>query len=243
MSSPDEAGFNGLLGIGQAANDEPNLFSDYFECLSGNCTALDSPPRGDIVLNAVTLFPVDNNGVVVSLPAIPAGGAPSVTGTLYFGIGTESNNQPGAVTVLQQDPNPADDDFLVINTVYGGESQPSYFDTGSNGIFFNSNSTLPNCTVSSVGAGFYCPTFPTMESATNESIGTSASSVVNFNIENAQTLFQSGNLAFDDVGGPFDESPTYDGFDWGLPFFFGRTVYLGIQGTSSSLGEGPLTAY
>jgi len=249
MSSPAAADFNGLLGVGQLANDQPTLFTDYFQCLSGSCTSLQSPPNADIVVNPVTSFPIDNNGFVVSLPQVPAGGAANfngtspVNGTVYFGICTQSNNRPGAVTVLKQDSNPNDLEFLGINTIYQGSSQVSFFDTGSNGIFFNTGHTVPNCPAGTSSQGFYCPTSALALSATNEGIDGSTSSQVNFAVQNAQTLLQSGNLALNDIAGPFDSDANYDGFDWGMPFFLGRTVFFGIQGTSSCLGADTFTAY
>ena len=42
--------------------------------------------------NPVLFFSQDNNGTIFELPAIPEEGAPSVLGSLVFGIGTRDNN-------------------------------------------------------------------------------------------------------------------------------------------------------
>lgn len=237
MSSPGTAGLNGLLGVGQASNDL--IFTDYFDCSAKNCSLLDNPPNADIVINPVSSLPIDNNGVVISLPSISASGAETATGTMYFGIGTQSNNQAaGSVKTYREISDSNSLDYLDVNTVYKGETAGGFFDTGSNGFFFN-DSSIANCTD---GSGFYCPATTLSKSATNESVSGAVSGAVSFNVSNADKL-SANDAAFDDLGGTFDGGNIYDGFDWGLPFFFGRTVYLGIDGTSSSLGAGPYTAY
>jgi hypothetical protein len=42
------------------------------------------------------------------------------------------------------------------------------------------------------------------------------------------------------LAGPFGNS---DVFDWGLPFFYGRRVFIGIEGLTSPLGTGPLYGF
>jgi hypothetical protein len=44
------------------------------------------------VANPVAAFATYNNGTVMRLPALAAGGQPSVTGRLVFGVGTQQNN-------------------------------------------------------------------------------------------------------------------------------------------------------
>lgn len=237
MSSPSEAGLNGLLGVGQVASDA--IFAEYFNCSGQSCAALNNPPDADAVPNPVAALPLDNNGVVVSLPSIAAGGQRTSDGTLHFGIGTENNNQPGAVKTYTAHNNSNSQDYLNIDTTYKGVTAGGFFDTGSNGLFFN-DSSIVEC---SDGSGFYCPSRTLSESATNRGASGSVSGVVNFNIESADTLFNSNDAAFDDLGGTNDGGNSYDGFDWGLPFFFGRKVYIGLDGKSSPLGNGPYTAY
>ena len=244
LSSPDTAGFNGLMGLGQIANDAvtvggTTIFTAYFDCSQGSCSALNSPPASDAVANPVAAMPTDNNGVVVNLPSIPADGAATTNGTLYFGIGTESDNKPAVgVKPYTSNNNPNSLDYLTIDTTYKGvTSGGSIFDTGSNGYFFN-DSSITQC---SDGSGFYCPPATLNESATNKGLN-GKSGLVHFSIANADGL-SSTDAAFDDLGGTNDGGAKFDGFDWGLPFFFGRNVYVGIAGTKSSLGTGPYTAY
>ena len=46
------------------------------------------------------MFPQDNNGLSIVLPQVIATGAPSLTGSMIFGIGTQSNNTlNGAVAI------------------------------------------------------------------------------------------------------------------------------------------------
>ncbi len=240
-SSPEETGFNGLLGVGGGSNDE--IFTDYFNCSGENCSLLnDGPPSVDVVPNPVSALPVDNNGVVVSLPSVAADGQGTVNGTLYFGIGTASDNQPGAVKVYAENSNLNSEDYLDINTVYNGVTAGGFFDTGSALYFFNDGS-IRECSENSAFAGLYCPADTLSKSATNKSVSGSVSGAVTFSVADAQTLLNSNGAAFDNVAGTYDGGSKFDGFDWGLPFFFGRTVYLSIDGTSSPLGPGPYTAY
>jgi hypothetical protein len=61
-----------------------------------------------------------------------------------------------------------------------------------------------------------------------------------FQIGNFFNLLTSNpsNRVFPDIGG------NYVTFDWGLPFFLGRSVYIGIEGKASPyLGTGPYFAY
>jgi hypothetical protein len=63
---------------------------------------------------------------------------------------------------------------------------------------------------------------------------------VNFQIANPSALLSSGNAAISTIAGPAFSTGL---FDWGLPFFFGRTVYVGLGGKPSVLGTGPYWAY
>jgi Protein of unknown function (DUF3443) len=227
-----QLGANGILGVGAATADcgiaclNPTL-SNYYSCPNGqNCTPV-GVTVAQQVTNPVSQFATDNNGVIVQLAPL-SGAAASVNGTLVFGIGTQSNNTlnstPGGVTSFPSDG--AGD----LNGSYKGTSVATIFDTGSNGLFF-SDSTIPNCT--GTFTDFYCPSSTQNLAATVNGISGTTSAVVNFTVANAQKLAGNGNnFVLNGLAGDVGNFPTL--FDFGLPFFFGKHVYIGFDTTAAA---------
>jgi len=250
--TPQALHANGILGVGlfvedcracdpqrnpRAADAPPAI---YFSCPSGSGPSLCTPtavPLPDQVQNPVWLLPRDNNGVLIALPPIAPDGAASVVGTLVFGIGTAANNGLGSAQVYTTDA------LGHFTTTFAGTAYPSsYLDTGSNLLFVLDAGRLglPLCAASTGVAGFYCPATPVSFTATTT--GTNGvTGTVTFSIANAETLLSSGNVAFNDIAAPFTAHP--EAFAWGLPFFFGRTVFVAIDGQSTPAGPGPYWAY
>jgi len=227
-STSRQLGANGILGVGVAATDcgvdcTNAATSNYYSCPSGtNCSAI-AVPLAQQVVNPVTKFAVDNNGVIVQLPSV-ATSAASATGTLVFGIGTQSNNALTGVTSYRST------DFGNLIGTYKGASVTTIVDSGSNGLFFT-DSSLPACT--STFTDFYCPASAQALSATVTGINGATTGTVNFTVLNAQTLAASGtNYALNGLAGSIGSFPTL--FDFGLPFFFGRNVYFGINSNGNS---------
>ncbi len=221
---------NGILGVSLFANDG----QAYFDCappITESCQIRPQPAASLQVQNPVVHFNGDNNGVVVQLPSIAAAGAPSAKGYLIFGVGTQSNNRLGAANVVPVDPFSG-----YFTTIYKGRALAnSFMDSGSNGLFFNDTALSTSC--NSAADGFYCPPLTRDLSA---SIQLASSTVlVNFSVANSDQLFQASNYAFNNLGGTLNNSA----FDWGLPFFFGRSVYTVIEGSSVGALSGPFYAF
>ncbi len=239
-SDPSTAGFNGILGIGLFTHDcgiacEINNNNDrYFSCTASTCGSV-AAPLSTQVQNPVWLLPSDKNGVILTLPNVPAMGAPALSGSVTLGIGTASNNSPPpGISTFSTDQNGS------LTTIYNGTSFPeSVIDTGSNGYFFP-DSTLPLCLKPE--QDFYCPLVTASLSATLFGVN-APQATVPFQVANATNLLNTGNAAFNNLGGPSPSSSSSSTFDWGLPFFLGRIVFVGIEGQSSTLGTGPLYAF
>jgi len=236
-------GANGILGVGQFQQDCGGACAStsggvplsiaYYECSSAGCHLV-SVPLSQQVQNPVALFPKDNNGIIIMLPAV-SGAAATISGSLVFGIGTQSNNGLGSAAVYMLNQNHA------ITTIYKNQTMPnSFIDSGSNCYFFSDNA-IPQCTQSYV-SGYYCPPTTLNLSATNQGAN-GTSGTVTFSVGNASTMFSgptSDYDAFSDLAAPFKIA---DNFLWGLPFFYGRTVYTAIEGMDTPAGQGPYWAY
>jgi Protein of unknown function (DUF3443) len=240
MGTLSSLGANGLLGVGPFAQDcggacvstgasNPGL---YFECPASGCTVI-GEPLSQQVQNPVALFATDNNGVIVELPAVSTPQA-SATGSLVFGIGTQSNNALNGAMVFTLDQ------IGNFSTTFNNQSfSQSFLDTGSNAIFFLNTTTtkIPACPDATF---FYCPSATQNLSALNRG-SNGASATVKFSVANADNLFNSNPsaFAFGNLAGP----NSLNGFDWGLPFFYGRNVFTAIEGKTTPAGMGPYWAF
>lgn len=244
-------GANGILGVGPEPFDcglgcDPGSGTvqplPYFLCSTStgcqptpvSCGTLCSDPNPNQQLtNPVFNFAADNNGVILELPTV-SDAAATVTGSMIFGIGTQSNNALGSATVFALQSGD------VFTTTYKGQAYSnSFIDSGSNGLYFP-DATIPVCPGNL--SSFYCPTSNLSGLTATNTGANSATNTVTFGVDNTQTLFanNSADFAFSNLGGPLAGS-----FDWGLPFFYGRHVFTAIDGATPPTGvpAGPFWAY
>ena len=224
----DDIHANGILGIGAFVHDGQRYYNCAPTSTQTRCPAV--LPVAQQVQNPVAALDSDNNGVVLQLPAIGATGARAVSGSLILGVGTRDNNQLGNALVVRTDSRG------YFSTTYKGVTLAnSFMDSGSNGLYF-ADTDLPDC----LGrlTGFYCPASLQNLSATVRLINGS-SQTINFSVANASSLLALPSFAYNNLGGTLTEVS----FAWGLPFYFGRSVFTVIEGRSSVAGVGPLLAY
>jgi hypothetical protein len=159
---------------------------------------------------------------------------------MLFGIGTQTNNSLGTSTVLPLNAS----GFVTTTYPVSGTSYSSYLDSGSNALFFLNASIASIKQCSGVLKDFYCPSSPLRLTAKLAGTG-GASTSVSFAVGNVST-FNDSYFAFDSLAGPMPGYPTdssIPGFDWGLPFFFGRNVVTSIEDQPTPAGTGPYFAF
>jgi hypothetical protein len=225
MNTASSLGANGILGVGSYAQDCPSCVSQalaghYYVCSGSSCSA-STVPLASQVTNPVALLSSNNNGVVIDLPSATSTEQSSLTGKLVFGIGSSSNNTISTQTVFPLNSR----GFLT--TTYGANTySQSYIDSGSNGIFFT-DSTIRKCSGS---PSFFCP-LSTLSKTASISSG-SVSKTVNFSVSTLSNFAVQPNLA-----------GTGSSFAWGLPFFYGRKVFVSISGKSAFGSTSPSVAF
>ena len=243
-----DLGANGILGVGLSQQDcgsacDPQSRRSarngrYFSCVDAACTQVTGSALAveKQLQQVVARFPTDNNGLAIQMDGVAYPGVPVARGKMIFGLGTRSNNQFASAQVLAT----TNQGFLngalsSTNGVSLGNFSSTFLDTGSNGIYFDFN--LPSCGYP-YDSGFYCPL---ADMAFNVVLSGVRSGQVgaSFTVSNAAQLLSRGNFALPTLGGSIS---MVGGLDLGLPFFFGRTVVLGIDGMSATgVGAGTVT--
>jgi hypothetical protein len=153
---------------------------------------------------------------------------------------------PSATTTCTFNPG-----YLYFATTVGSNPYPdSYIDSGSNAYFFTDNNIDPNhsCTYSTwsdTDGGWYCPPggAEVLRHATL-SDWQANTALVDFKIANSDLLFATSSTAFYNLGGTMGSSAARgpQTFVWGLPFFYGRSVYTSIWGQWLSDLNSPVNA-
>lgn len=253
-ASPADAGFNGIIGVGGFVHDcdvgsssTPNncevsaIPKSYYRCSTGTGLCIPTAvAESSQLTNPVALMPTGyNNGLVLKLPSVPSVGAGAAYGYMVLGIGTASdpNNVATGVTVY-----PTSNSGYFTTTFDGTSLVKSFIDSGSNFLYFPKTNSLPYCDGSDT---WFCPTSTQSLTATLTGAGGSPTGAVSFEIGNTNTLITYNNMVYDNIGGDIGES---DMFDWGLPFFLGRSVFVGIKGSSATVNtnqtaNGPFWAF
>lgn len=236
MNTVNDFGANGVLGISQFVADCDALCAQtvpitgaYYVCSGSTCSPV-TVSVAKQVRNPVAALNEDNNGFVIEMAAVPSSGATTATGSLILGIGTQTNNALGAAKVLDLDANGE------LTTIYKSQTVTAFLDSGSNGLFFP-DSSIPDC---ASPAGWFCPTSSQSLSAViqGKTNGTTAS--VDFSIANIHTLMTANPTytAYGNIGAYWSGY-----FDWGMPFYYGRRVFMAIEQHSTPNGTGPYVAF
>jgi hypothetical protein len=241
-----ELGANGILGVGVFAQDcgtacvnaAPAL-DNYYGCTAaGVCTA-ENIARASQVTNPVASFAADNNGIIVDLPSLQnPNGDGTVQGQIIFGLATQTDNALPAtgLTVLGAD---AKGEFTAT---YNGSATvlPALIDSGTDDYTFAD--PMPLCPATTQWGGYYCPASGLQDVfAVNTGVGAyNATNTVQFAIADPNISFIPTAAAFINLGGGGQSST---GFTWGMPFFYGRKIYIGIEQKVSGSFTGPFYAY
>jgi hypothetical protein len=236
MNTVRDFGANGVLGISSFIEDcgsgcaRNAIPGGYYVCSGSTCSPV-TVSVAKQVRNPVAALNTDNNGFVIEMAAVPSSGAATATGSLILGIATQANNAFDAARILDLDANGE------LTTTYKTQTVTAFLDTGSNGLFFP-DSSIPDCVSSPVG--WFCPTTSQSLSAVMQGKTNGTTASVDFSIANIHDLMTANSTytAYANIGANWTGS-----FDWGMPFYYGRKVFMAIEQRSTPAGSGPYIAY
>ncbi len=236
-------GANGILGIGPFELDcgdcDTVVHNQYYACATATNCVESLVPTAMQVPNPVTRFAADNNGIIIDLPTVAATGAVTVSGSLIFGIDTQSDNQSGTQTVLTLDGMAE-----LAMTFNGATLANSFIDSGSNGIFF-ADSSIVTCTNPQIST-FYCPANTLTLGLSIQGANGVMVNNLTFNVGDTQTILSTAPTdtynVLPQLAGTLPAGNA-GSFDYGLAFFYGKRVAVAVDGNKTSVGTGPYIAF
>lgn len=232
---------NGVLGLGPFLRDCGSdcvagriTGGHYYSCGGGACTV---QPVGALqqLPNPVSVMSADSNGIMVQLPAVASAGAATASGTLFFGVGTQDNNALGDARLHTLNS------FGSLSTTFSGVTLgASIVDSAATG-YFQDVAALAPC---ARDANLDCPSDPVERQATLTGLD-GAASQVSFTVDDAQAILDGGFAAASGFGGRNAGRSIGSGgaFTWGLPFFYGRSVYVLIENGAAANTIGPAIGF
>ncbi len=220
-------GAKGILGVDVFQSDR----QAYYACTASSCqaTPLVAPPAP--VANVVANFAADHNGVVLTMPVVAASGQSNATGTLTFGVDTQSDNSSAGFSTIALD---AYGEFTA--TMNGTAYPTSIVDSGSNFYSLNMPAGTPTLTPPPPATWKYinpatATSYPvTFASNTTTDRYTTSIELDPVDLQTVQNVMPNTGIL---VSGTTTQIV-------GLPYFYGRSVALTFNGGSSAAGTGPL---
>ena len=256
IATIDDIDANAIIGIGSTTTDcgticqaAGNTGAIYYDCPASGCSQIIARAASTVapfqqLPNPVAAFATDNNGTVLTLPAVAQAGVATLSGTLTFGIGTQPDNSLTAANILTLTTSQSTLGPGLLTATYNGKTLlQSYLDTGSGAYYFE-DSTLALCTQSGLDH-FYCPASPIPLSATLTGQNNATASA-GFTLYNPNDLVEPVRVAPGLGINPqvaFAQQANSNSFGFGIPFYFGRTVFTAIEGANAGGTQGPYVAF
>lgn len=219
MSDKSLSGIDGVLGVSPAESDG----GYYFACAGQKCRPA-FPSLQESVSNPVLHEKIDNNGIVLTFPSLPRKGARSVSGEMLLGIDTSPDNRlPPGVRFFPLERNV----FFHATLEKSPRILYGRLDTGTNALVVPTLK-LPRCP-----PPLNRLACPTKETSTSVALIEKGGNSHLFSIlaGNAAARLSGSRSVFDDILYMPPESP-FSPFILGMPFFFGKTIYLLYPGSS-----------